>query len=712
MNSDRLTLALRGLIALGLAAALLVLGTAVQRTPEHLSGAVAQNAMASRPYLDPGFRALCERVRAAVPPDAKLWLQISRAQADGLSPDARWQLRFNVLLWPLEIYTARPELAATTAQQWGQWVEHQCPGALSGAAVPRVDRPEEEQLARELGIDWKLCYPQTRGFKSTDLELLRRTPSGWQRVELPRSGAAALEPFDPLHSSLAALALVLSAWALGQLVGALLQPARAISRLEQHARALAIGLALHAAFPPAWCALSAGRLSYTVGLVWLAWPILPGLWCAWRARALPRPPCERVRWSPWQRIALGAAGLAAAFALLSCLSVPQYGFDATFHFSYKAQLLLHEGLATPGWTNTSGPLGRMATHPGYPPGVGAWVALCSSVFGAFDPSAGRVLVGALYLLGAALLWCVLRPRALWAALIGLLGWCATPLFFFDWGHVVPPSAGELLAQLCGPALPKALGLALERAPSSTDLLDGQGDLALAVFALASLVYLARAARLCLDAQRADRADLAAAGAGLAGLLLIKNEGALLALCLGLACGALAWISAGRGQRMASLRALALCAGLALALALPWLAVRGAIPDIDENYPQLLRPANIAAQLGRIGEVWTVCSRSFFHPWRWNFAWPLFLAALLTLVLGRRRAGLDADAAALVALAAIAGYALVLLVTSWDLEVLAGTRIPDRLYVHVLPLAWWFIAAVAFSRPREPGAAAATTARER
>jgi len=139
-------------------------------------------------------------------------------------------------------------------------------------------------------------------------------------------------------------------------------------------------------------------------------------------------------------------------------------------------------------------------------------------------------------------------------------------------------------------------------------------------------------------------------------------------------------------------------GLALALAglvaLPWFAVRGAVPSIDEGYPSMFTRENLASALagGRPADIAAAFWQSFTNCARWGFLWIAFAFGLAALLLRRGLAELDALAAGLAALLALTLYFTVLLVSPWSLELLFATLIPDRLLVHVAPLAIWCVCA--------------------
>jgi hypothetical protein len=287
------------------------------------------------------------------------------------------------------------------------------------------------------------------------------------------------------------------------------------------------------------------------------------------------------------------------------------------------------------------------------------------------------------LAGTAWVWAALAPRSRWAALGGATLLSSLPLVYFVWPRTERAWPGLLQLVVGGGAFDEGA------VPGSSPLLDGTGDLPLAMLLAGGLSFLVRASR-----PGAGRGEAALAGVLLGGAVLVKNEGlALTAVAVVALAIAFVLFRSRPGRATAPPReALARCAlALALAgvLALPWYALRGRIPSIDEDYPSMLTGANLASALAGerpldiAGAFWL----SFTNTARWGFLW---LAFGLGLVLSARRWLLELDLAA-VALAVLLGlglYFTVLLVTPWSLELLFATLIPDRLLVHVAPLAIW------------------------
>ncbi len=82
-------------------------------------------------------------------------------------------------------------------------------------------------------------------------------------------------------------------------------------------------------------------------------------------------------------------------------------------------------------------------------------------------------------------------------------------------------------------------------------------------------------------------------------------------------------------------------GVALALTAlepaAWSSARSAIPAVGEHYPSLLTPANVADATSRAPVVARYFATSFADVLRWNLLWPAFAAAVLWVLVRRRRA---------------------------------------------------------------------------
>ncbi|MEO0652039.1 MAG: hypothetical protein AAFZ65_15305, partial [Planctomycetota bacterium] len=240
-------------------------------------------------------------------------------------------------------------------------------------------------------------------------------------------------------------------------------------------------------------------------------------------------------------------------------------------------------------------------------------------------------------------------------------------------------------------------------------LDGAADLPLAAFLLGACLCLWRSTTG--SGRRADRADLACGAALLGSATLAKNEGLALAAITLAVLGASEllrrwWRSSGDDGRRASIAESFAALGLFALVVGPWLAIRGAIPSIDEDYPRAiaailglgeppvgagetnLTPTTLGGALARVPVVLGGFAYSFAHLLRWNLTWPLFLVVLLWWSVRRPLALARHPVLPLVAitLGAVVAYGAILVVTPWDLAALYGTTIPGRLVLHVAPLA--------------------------
>lgn len=498
---------------------------------------------------------------------------------------------------------------------------------------------------------------------------------------------------------MSALVAALLSWLAGHALLGLsraLGSRRVLGPLELNATAWLLGsvlLPMLAFYLVAWW----GPLPRAVGLVAIGLPALPGLAAAvavhrrdapaWRSSAKPLRGTELV--------ALLAVLGFAAFALFAAASVPRHGFDATFHFAYKGQLLFHEGFATPAWTALEGPLGRTMEHPSYPPLLPALELVVAWVRGGWSDDAARPLMALFALAPAALVAAALRRDAQagrGAALLGALAWLATPLLYY-WRLPYPDLGRGLAALFTGP------GAGGTRPPAWC--LDGTADLLLAAYFFPAFLHFARLAR-----GPVDRVDVLGAGFFAAGALLAKNEGLALIAVL-VACFSLRALlgrpmgSATRAQAIRRSAPAGLAAwGLAALVAGGWFLLRADLPKVDENYPERLTPSFVLGSLGRGLEVARQFSSTFADASMWNLAWPL-LAASAVWALARRRSERvldDAWLALAVVVGAAVAYGLVLLVTPWDLALLETTGIPMRLMLHVAPLAHFATYALLFGGP--------------
>ncbi len=661
-----------------------------------------------QPYRSPGFQLVVEGLRATIPSDAKVLLEPVALDASGATPAWRWHLFLNEALAPIRCYVRQPARASGTLVDYPLWLRHHFPSLRLPEFQGQREREHQadtlsrEELAQaearaleERGIEWRLRYPQQAGALSTkgalaSLELARRSGNEWQHVDIV---AKQLARTRIAPSVMAALGTVLCFLLAGHALLALAR-ARPRSLVEGHASALGLGLVVGPALGLAY-AWVAGPLSATPGRVLLGVMLVAGLPALWRNhRAWTRAPGEDravERWTTLQRLALVVPLAFLGFALFHAASAPMHSFDAIFHFAYKAKLLFHEGLGTSGWTDLVGPLGRIATHPDYPPGLAALGALAGALRGEVDQRAVRMLMPFFLLAGTGWLWAALVARSRWAALGGATILTALPFLYFVWP--LTEAAWPGLAELVTGGGVFAEGVL----PGTSPLLDGTGDLPLGALLVGALFFLVRA----LGAG-GTLGETALAGVLLGGALLTKNEGLALAGVLVTALGlalvlgrALRERADGAQRPFASIASrLALALALAGLVALPWYAVRGAIPSIDEGYPSMLTRENLASAFAGdrpfaiAGAFW----QSFTNTARWGLLWLAFALGLALLTARRGLRELDASAAALATLLALALYFAVLLVSPWSLELLFATLIPDRLLVHLAPLAIWCVSA--------------------
>lgn len=423
----------------------------------------------------------------------------------------------------------------------------------------------------------------------------------------------------------------------------------------------------------------------------------------------PNPACFAwQRTTPFDRVLVGLCVVFAALAAVLSVAWPVHLFDPVFHFAYKGKVLWHEGLGTGAFTTVEGLVGRVMTHPSYPPGVPALEVLASYPLGEFTAHAGRLFSALFVIAPAVWIASALEDRSRRAQLVGALLWLSLPVIYY---YRLPHNdVGTALSGLVfGPELTRDwFGAAgLRRTDGAT--LDGGGDLPVAAFLCGVVVYLGRAWK--------RRGDGVIAGLLLAGAILAKNEGLAMAAVLGIAfaltMGARR-VFAQEARPRAGLAAFATALGLALALCLPYLVFKGQIPVIDESYPELMKPGPLTKALteqrfyqGSMEPAPVTVGREYLLTFtdvlRWNLLWPLFVAALgCALVRPGRAVRHGALLPALTTAGALSVFFLILVVTPWHLGSLFRTGIPDRLFLQVAPLAAWAIAAWVFA-PEEDAA---------
>jgi|GEM_PF-5037410 len=558
--------------------------------------------------------------------------------------------------------------------------------------------------------------------------------------------------------------------------------------LERHGLAVLLGLSALTALYVVVAVLGGGPVPHATGRMLAFVPAGIGLVLYARGAAMrlrdgsTRRDFDAVRtqWTTAARrrpsftlIAIGTAATLffAAFAVFFAGSLPVHLFDSLYHFAYKGKVLFAEGFGGSGWMVPSealqlgrvegqhDPVGRLMTHPNYPPGIPALHSLVGSQLGRFSEDATRALMS-LYVLGcAALLWTWLAKRSLGAAVAGTLSWVSLPFLYYSkvWYTFIqmPAQVSEarffdsiqfhfdhlarsLVASWLGRRSDLTNGSDGALPASFPDgwTLDGSADLPQAVLFGIGLILAWRCLRW--SGERADRADALCAGVILGGAMLVKNEGLALVAVAGATLG-LFWIlgavraNALAAQDRTNARGLvdgALVFGIAALMAAPWLAIRGDIPSIDEDYPRAVKvmlgmeeapddaPVGQPRTIGQAFERAPVVAGGFFtsfaHVLRWNLVWILFIATVVTwlVVRGRRLLAHPALPLLVATLGTLAAYAFILVVTPWDLPLLFSTAIPGRIILHVVPLVIFVTAVLMWRRRAEwDGPGSGTTAVE-
>ena len=498
-----------------------------------------------------------------------------------------------------------------------------------------------------------------------------------------------------------------------------------------------------------WLALGpgiVGALLYAVG----AWQRFRS--GAWRADF----ECARSTLSAASRAPLGlpllttglaAIGFFALFALFYASSLPVHLFDSLFHFAYKGKVMFWEGFSGSGWMVRSTELvdgsgvGRLMTHPNYPPGVGALHCLVGSWLGRFSEDATRPLMGLYPVACALVIFAWMVRRSVWAAIVATLTWMSLPFLYYStvwfrfvsW-NIVGGEENYISNLKFDPSALWASFLASwigQRSVTTRDanmpdgwMLDGAADLQQGVLFCLGVLLVWR----CLARAREsfDRADVLAGGVLLAGACYVKNEG--LALCAVAVVGfGLTWLfdvvrarrsNAPFTARWREFAGIATAFAIAGLLHAPWLAIRGDIPSVDEDYPQAIRivfgleappgnippdqPQSVSDALARIPIVAAGFGAAFVNVLRWNLVWVTFFVALGTwLALRPKQLFLHAlTPIALMAIGTLTAYGIILIVTPWDLAILFDTAIPDRLILHVIPIVIVVSTALVWRFPHE------------
>lgn len=475
-----------------------------------------------------------------------------------------------------------------------------------------------------------------------------------------------------------------------------------------------------------------GPLSVTIGRAVLFLPALAGLVLLLWPSLLGSDPAprrlgsgERVHQirgaapkSPLELFGFVVLGLGTLAVLFAAFSSPVHAFDPVFHFAYKGKILFTEGFSPDAWQNLTGSVGRVMTHPTYPPGVPALEVLASYPMGEFQATAGRGLMALFVLAPAAWLFAAFRSVSFRGVcggrgpgLIAALLWLTLPIIFYI---RLPHAEGGfdavrgLLFGLGEVEPGKITPWRTTDGPS----LDGGGDLPLAAFAFGALLHIWR----LLPGTRVggDRADILTAGALLGAAILAKNEGLALFLIL---LVAVALVVLGRrivGRSRELLRELAPLAGaasLALLMIIPWFVVKAGIPTIDESYTDLVKPGHLASTFFAarpsgdlsILIVGKEFLRTFLDPLHWNLIWVLFLGYVASgLRKPAKLLGSDAAVPVLFVMGGLVAFFTILVVTPWPLGQLFTTGIPDRLFLQLAPTAIFATVLIAWPHSANDG----------
>ncbi len=179
----------KGLLRLALLAVPLMVGTlgfSYQYLSEWLKMRAFRNPVARRlamqgpPYFRADYMAGVERLKAVIPEDAKILIDVGEMRI--LLTSNRWHLLLNNDLYPRQVYTRAPEFSGATLVEYTEWLRIQLTPA---AMLPVRDQLELEASMQAAGIDWWLIQPLTQRYLVDEIVLRRRNGSRWEDVEIP-----------------------------------------------------------------------------------------------------------------------------------------------------------------------------------------------------------------------------------------------------------------------------------------------------------------------------------------------------------------------------------------------------------------------------------------------------------------------------------------------------------------------------------------------
>jgi hypothetical protein len=348
--------------------------------------------------------------------------------------------------------------------------------------------------------------------------------------------------------------------------------------------------------------------------------------------------------SRWEIFLIAAIIMEILWCLFRAGSTPFLAFDAAGIWGYKGkQIFLNHGI----------PISELGTvrfpiyHADYPLLIPLNQAFLYFFLGHFNDFAAKLLLQGFYL--------------------------GTTMLFYSFSSRILPAR-----------LPRiALTFLLASVPYFSDqATNGYVDVPLAYFFFCSAILLFEWVRtrallfICLSA-------LNAAFAG-----MTKNEGFMLALVIVVVLG-YCWFKLNKVLtfRQKLIHPLLFLIFLALFL-LPWLMIRHEI-----NFRNDLMNSTTMAQFSvdkiqRLGPIFWQYQKIIFGIRNWNLAWILLLGILIFR--WRRWFHLDTVCLLLPAGLSLAGYTILFMITTYDLQWHLSTA-ASRLFLHFLPLCFFFIA---------------------
>lgn len=146
-------------------------------------------------WFKPEFRMLVKRLKQHLPEGAGILVEPSEIDPQEPHPSSgrtRWFLYFNYYAYPLRTYTHLPKLSSGTRMDYPDWIRYHFDVLdvdESGLGIPGVVRRERLQkevdgLIAERNIQWRLTYPISQSFRTSNVILYHREGGAWVPVSI------------------------------------------------------------------------------------------------------------------------------------------------------------------------------------------------------------------------------------------------------------------------------------------------------------------------------------------------------------------------------------------------------------------------------------------------------------------------------------------------------------------------------------------------